>query len=138
MPPRRRASKDTPAKLAARMRSWRVSLLRGRAQYLGNVDAPHERAAEAAAAVQFGLDEEQRKRLAVEGGVRSPGGRRFSGVASWLRLTCVNGSASFCAGWRTWSGCSHVNRDAAFKAWGDGYSVREYAGEMAAPPLAPR
>jgi uncharacterized protein YchJ len=61
----RGTSKDTPAKLAARMRSWRVSLLRGRAQYLGNVDAPDEQAAEAAAAVQFGLDEEQRKRLAV-------------------------------------------------------------------------
>jgi hypothetical protein len=27
----RRRTKDTPAKLAARMRSWRVSLLRGRA-----------------------------------------------------------------------------------------------------------
>jgi hypothetical protein len=34
-----------------------------------------------------------------------------------------------------------VDRDAAFEAWGDGYSVREYAGEMAPrcdPPLAPR
>ena len=65
MPPRRRTSKDTPAKLAARMRSWRVSLLRGRAQQLGTVEAPDERSAEAAAAVQFGLDAEQRKRLAV-------------------------------------------------------------------------
>ena len=41
----RRSTKANPAKLAARMRSWRVSLLRGRAQYLGNVDAPDERAA---------------------------------------------------------------------------------------------
>jgi hypothetical protein len=65
MPPRRRTSKDTPAKLAARMRSWRVSLLRGRAQYLGNVEAPNERSAEAAAAAQFGLNDEQRKRVAV-------------------------------------------------------------------------
>jgi hypothetical protein len=63
--PSRRTSKDTPAKLAARMRSWRVSLLRGRAQQLGTVEAPDERAAEAAAAVQFGLSDEQRKRLAV-------------------------------------------------------------------------
>ena len=31
-----------------------------------------------------------------------------------------------------------VDRDAAFEAWTDGYSVREYAGEMAVPPLAPR
>ena len=65
MPPRRRTSKDTPAKLAARMRSWRVSLLRGRAQPLGTVEAPDERSAEAAAAAQFGLNDEQRKRLAV-------------------------------------------------------------------------
>jgi hypothetical protein len=28
------------------------------------------------------------------------------GVASWLRHTYVNGNASFCAGWTTWSGCS--------------------------------
>jgi hypothetical protein len=26
-----------------------------------------------------------------------------------------------------------VNRDAAYKAWRDGYSVREYAGEATAP-----
>jgi hypothetical protein len=45
----RRSTKATPAKLAARMRSWRVSLLRGRAQYLGNVDAPDERAVAVAA-----------------------------------------------------------------------------------------
>jgi hypothetical protein len=65
MPPRRRTSKDTPAKLAARMRSWRVSLLRGRAQPLGTVEAPDARAAEAAAVEQFQLSYEQRKRLAV-------------------------------------------------------------------------
>ena len=56
---------NTPAKLAARMRSWRVSLLRGRAQPLGTVEAPDERAAEAAAVQQFQLSDEQRKRLAV-------------------------------------------------------------------------
>ena len=47
------------------MRSWRVSLLRGRAQPLGTVEAPDERAAGAAAAAQFGLNDEQRKRVAV-------------------------------------------------------------------------
>ena len=26
----------------------------------------------------------------------------------------------------------HVDHDAAFEAWGDGYSVREYAGEVTA------
>ena len=65
MSPRRRPAKDTPAKLAARMRSWRVTLLRGRAQPLGTVEAPDERAAEAAAVQQFKLSDEQRKRLAV-------------------------------------------------------------------------
>ena len=63
MPPSR---KDIPAKLAARMRSWRVSILRNRAQHLGTVNAPDARAAEAAAAVRFELDGEQRKRLAVQ------------------------------------------------------------------------
>ena len=64
MPPRRTAE-NAPAKLAARMRSWRVSLLRGRAQPLGTVEAPDARAAEAAAVEQFQLSYEQRKRLAV-------------------------------------------------------------------------
>ena len=32
----------------------------------------------------------------------------------------------------------HVDRAVAYKAWTDGYSDREYAGEMAVPPLAPR
>jgi hypothetical protein len=65
MPPRRRTAKDNPAQLAARMRSWCVSLLRGRAQPLGTVEAPDERAAEAAPVAQFQLSDEQRKRLAV-------------------------------------------------------------------------
>jgi hypothetical protein len=47
------------------LRSWRVSLLRARAIPLGTVKAPDERAAEAAAVGQFGLDDEQRRRLAV-------------------------------------------------------------------------
>jgi hypothetical protein len=58
MPTFQETSKET-------LRSWRVSLLRSRAIPLGTVEAPDARAAEAAAVVQFGLDEEQRKRLAV-------------------------------------------------------------------------
>ena len=57
--------KILPPSSSARMRSWRVSLLRGRAQPLGTVEAPDERAAEAAAVEQFQLNDEQRKRLAV-------------------------------------------------------------------------
>jgi hypothetical protein len=41
-----------------------VSLLRGAGAFLGNVEAPDERSAEAAAAAQFGLNDEQRKRVA--------------------------------------------------------------------------
>ena len=47
------------------MRSCRLSLLRGRAQPLGTVEASDEHAAEAAAVQQFQLSDEQRKRLAV-------------------------------------------------------------------------
>jgi hypothetical protein len=42
-----------------------AALLRSRAHYLGVVEAPDEKAAEAAVVEQFGLDEEQRRRLAV-------------------------------------------------------------------------
>jgi hypothetical protein len=66
MPARRRTSKETPAKLAARMRSWRVTLLRNRAHYLGDVEAADEKAALDAAATEFNLDEERRKRLVVQ------------------------------------------------------------------------
>ena len=50
--PRRPSKKDTPAKLAGRMkRRWRV------VEILGTVEAPDVEAAKAAAAVQFDLDE---------------------------------------------------------------------------------
>ena len=52
-------------KPAARLRSWRVSLLRQRARFLGTVEARDEKGAEAAAVREFGLDAEQRSRLAV-------------------------------------------------------------------------
>jgi hypothetical protein len=51
-------------KPASKLRTWRVSLLRQRAQYLGMVEAPDEKAAEAAAVAQFDLNDEQRRRLA--------------------------------------------------------------------------
>jgi hypothetical protein len=41
-------------KPAARLRSWRVSLLSQRARYLGTVEARDEKAAEATAVKQFG------------------------------------------------------------------------------------
>jgi hypothetical protein len=58
---------DPPKKKdAAKLRSWRVSIIRKRGQYLGTVEAPNERAAEAAAVAEFDLSDEQRRRLVVQ------------------------------------------------------------------------
>jgi hypothetical protein len=51
---------------AAKLRSWRVSVLRSRAHYLGDVQASDERAAEAAAVEEFKLSDDQRKRVVVQ------------------------------------------------------------------------
>jgi hypothetical protein len=67
MPPRRSSKKDSPAKLAGRMkRRLRVVLLRAKGEILGTVEAPDGEAAKAAAAVQFDLDEIQRDRIMVQ------------------------------------------------------------------------
>jgi hypothetical protein len=60
---RMRSPKKKPT--AAKIRSWRASLLRSRAIPLGIVHAADEKTAEAAAVEQFGLDDERRRRLAV-------------------------------------------------------------------------
>jgi hypothetical protein len=60
-------SKDTPAKLASRMkRRWRIVLMRKSGQVLGTVEATDPKAAEKVAAIQFELDEFQRRRLLVQ------------------------------------------------------------------------
>jgi hypothetical protein len=65
--PSRRSKKDSPAKLAKRMkRRWRVVLLRAKGEILGQVEAPDAQAAKTAAAVQFDLDEIQRNRIMVQ------------------------------------------------------------------------
>ena len=51
---------------AAKLRSWRVSIIRKRGQYLGTVEALSEKAAEAAAVAEFDLSDEQRRRLVVQ------------------------------------------------------------------------
>jgi hypothetical protein len=67
MPPRRSSKKDSPTKLAGRMkRRWRVVLLRAKGEVLGTVEAHDVGAAKAAAAVQFELDEIQRTRIMVQ------------------------------------------------------------------------
>lgn len=51
---------------AAKLRSWRVSILRARAHHLGTIEAPDQRAAEAFAVKTFRLSDEQRRRLVVQ------------------------------------------------------------------------
>ena len=64
MPPRRPKPKDTPAKLANRMnRRFRIVLIRSKGEVLGTVEAADPQAAEKVAAIQFELDEFQRRRL---------------------------------------------------------------------------
>jgi hypothetical protein len=65
--PSRRSRKDSPAKLAKRMkRRWRVVLLRAKGEILGEVEALDLASAKAAAAIQFELDEIQRNRIMVQ------------------------------------------------------------------------
>jgi hypothetical protein len=67
MPPRHPKSKDTPAKLASRMKlRWRIVLIRSKGEVLGTVEAADAQAAEKVAAIQFELDEFQRRRLLVQ------------------------------------------------------------------------
>ena len=66
MPPRPK-SKDSPAKLAKRMkRRWRIVLIRSKSEVLGTVETTDAQAAEKVAAIQFELDEFQRRRLLVQ------------------------------------------------------------------------
>ena len=54
MPPRRPSKKDSPTKLASRMkRRWRVVLLRNKGEILGQVEAPDVASAKAAAAASL-------------------------------------------------------------------------------------
>jgi hypothetical protein len=48
------------------LRTWRASLIRSRAEYLGLVHAKDRAAAEAAAVEKFSLTEGQRKRLVLQ------------------------------------------------------------------------
>ena len=67
MPPRHPSKKDSPKKLAGRMkRRWRVVLMRHKGEILGEVEASDVASAKAAAAVQFDLDEIQRNRIVVQ------------------------------------------------------------------------
>jgi hypothetical protein len=62
---RSRAPKPDRRATAAKLRPWHVSLMRSRAHHLGIVYAPDQEAAEAAAAAEFKIGDEQRRRLIV-------------------------------------------------------------------------
>jgi hypothetical protein len=59
--------RPTPPKkfTAAKLRNWRVAIMRSRAHNLGSIEAPDAKAAEAEAVKLFGPSEEQRKRLLI-------------------------------------------------------------------------
>jgi hypothetical protein len=59
-----KSARKTPS--AAKLRTWYVSIIRKRGQYLGTVEAPNEKAAEAAAVAESDLTDEQRRRLVVQ------------------------------------------------------------------------
>ena len=50
---------------ASKLRSWAVTLIRSRGQYLGSLQAPDRAAAEPAAIKAFNLQDSDRKRLLV-------------------------------------------------------------------------
>jgi hypothetical protein len=57
--------KSLMSRASGKLRSWRVSIIRKRGQYLGTVEAPNEKAAEAAAVAEFDLRDEQRRRFVL-------------------------------------------------------------------------
>jgi hypothetical protein len=50
---------------AAKLRSWRVTLMRSKGEHLGTVEAPDRERAEAVAVKLFDLDRDQRSRLLI-------------------------------------------------------------------------
>ena len=67
MPSRRSSKKDSPVKLAGRMkRRWRVVLLRNKGEIPGQVEAPDVASAKAAAAVQLMWTKSSGNRIIVQ------------------------------------------------------------------------
>ena len=58
-------SRRTNPKKPAKLRSWRVTIIRSKGEYLGSVEAPDREKAEAAAIKLFDLDQDQRGRLLI-------------------------------------------------------------------------
>jgi hypothetical protein len=62
-PARTKIARKKPT--AAKLRSWRVIIIRSKGEYLGSVEAPDRERAEAVAIKQFDLDQDQRSRLPI-------------------------------------------------------------------------
>ena len=62
-PARMKTARKKPT--AAKLRSWRVIIMRSKGEYLGSVEAPDRERAEAVAIKQFELDDDQRRRLLI-------------------------------------------------------------------------
>jgi hypothetical protein len=60
-----RAPKKIAGRKAEKLRSWRATILRQRGEYLGTIEAPAAKTAEALAVKQFGLEGQRRQRLVV-------------------------------------------------------------------------
>jgi hypothetical protein len=52
-------------RVAAKLRSWRVIVMRSKGEYLGSVEAPDRERAEAVAIKLFAWDDDQRRRLLI-------------------------------------------------------------------------
>jgi hypothetical protein len=50
---------------AAKLKRWRISIMRARGHHLGTVAAPDQKSAEDEAIRAFGLSDDQRKRLLI-------------------------------------------------------------------------
>ena len=83
--PRRSSRKDSPAKLAGRMkRRWRVVLLLHKGEILGTVEAPDVAAAKAAAAIQFDLDDERQGAAIIVAAENAPGVKGVNDHLAWV------------------------------------------------------
>jgi hypothetical protein len=59
----RKIARQRPA--TAKLRSWAVTIIRSKGQYLGSVEAPDRERPESVAIKQFDLDQDQRRRLLI-------------------------------------------------------------------------
>jgi hypothetical protein len=79
--------KGVRKKPAAKVRSWRVSIIRSKGEYLGSVEAPDRERAEAVAIKQFALDDDQRSRLLIQGAAVGLNDRGGWAEAVWREPT---------------------------------------------------